>query len=387
VGSLPSGAMPNAAIPRFMSPGYAIAFVTVTAAGVMQAASAPAVISRRALAVVVVMGAIYAALGTLVLGAVERRGSRAALRGVFVALLALGIAATVVSAGHATMLLLAVVSASVIYLDARGGAAACLLCGVVALVAFAVRLPLGAALVQAEVTFGSGIAFVIVFSRLVRRERRARAEVERLAAEVEQLATERERNRIARDIHDGLGHYLTVAHVQLEAAQTLLAGDPVRARAALDTAQRLTRDGLAEVRRSVTLLRGAPIRPLIDAIETLARESAAPVAGGVRVEGAPRRLAEPVEFALFRAAQEALTNARRHARASHVDITLVFTEAGVVRLRVGDDGVGDDGAGASVAAPGFGLLGLRERAELVGGTLSITTGRDRGFTLELAVPG
>jgi signal transduction histidine kinase len=298
-------------------------------------------------------------------------------------MLALGIAATAVSYGHATMMLLAVVSASAIYLDGRAGAAAGVLAAGVALAAFAVRLPFGTALVQAEVTFGSGIAFVIVFSRLVRKERRARAEIERLAAEVEQLATERERNRIARDIHDGLGHCLTVAHVQLEAAQALLASDPDKARAALEAAQRLTRDGLAEVRRSVMLLRGAaPSPPLIDAIETLARESSPSVAAGVRVEGAPRRLAEPVEFALYRAAQEALTNARRHAQASRVNITLVFTEAGVVRLRVGDDGVG-----AEVQAPGFGLRGLRERAELVGGTLSITTARDRGFTLEMAVPG
>jgi len=364
-----------------MSLGYAAAFVAVTAAGVLQAATA-APVSRRAAVIVAVLGAIYASLGTWVLGAIERRGTRAQLRGVFVAMLALGIAATVISAGHATMLLLAAVSASVIYLDRRAATAACLLCGAVALVAFAARLPIGMALVQAEVTFGSGIAFVIVFAQLVRRERRARAEVERLAAEVEQLATERERNRIARDIHDGLGHYLTAAHVQLEAARSLLARDPTSALAALDTAQRLARDGLAEVRRSVSLLRGgASARPLVDAIETLARESASPL-GDVRVEGAPRRLPEPVEFALFRAAQEALTNARRHARASRVDITLVFSEAGVVRLRVGDDGVGADTPGQ-----GFGLLGLRERAELFGGTLSITTARDRGFTLELAVPG
>jgi len=361
-----------------MTIGYAVAFVAVTAAGVLQSADAP--VSRAALAVLTAVAAVYAGLGTLGLRAVERRGSRAALRGVFAALLVLGATATALSHGHATMLLLALVSAAIIYLG-RGGIWVCVVCGVVAVIAFAIRLPLGTALVQAEVTFGSGIAFVIVFSRLVHDERRARAEVERLAAEVEGLATERERNRIAREIHDGLGHYLTVAHVQLEAARTLMTTDPERARAALDTAQQLARDGLAEVRRSVAVLRDGPARPLVDAIESLARESSAQVASGVRVEGVPRRLAEPVEFALYRAAQEALTNARRHAQASRVDITLVYGDAGVV-LRVGDDGVGAD-----AKADGFGLLGLRERAAQVGGTLSITTARDRGFTLELAVPG
>lgn len=329
------------------------------------------------------IAASYAVLGTLVLGAIERHGSRRQLHAVFVAMLALGVAATAASHGHAAMLLLAVVSATAIYLEGPAAIAACAVSAAIAVIGFAVRLPFGAALVQAEVTFGSGVAFVIVFSRLVQKERRARAEIERLAAEVEQLATLRERNRIAREIHDGLGHSLTVAHVHLEAAQALLASDPERARAALATAQQLARDGLAEVRRSVTLLRGgAPARPLIDAIESLARVSSPAVVAGLHVEGVPRRLAEPVEFALYRAAQEALTNAHRHAHACRIAITLVFSDAGVVRLRVDDDGIG-----AEPGPPGFGLRGLHERAEQVGGTLSIMTARDRGFTLEMAVPG
>jgi signal transduction histidine kinase len=173
-------------------------------------------------------------------------------------------------------------------------------------------------------------------------------------------------------------------HVQLEAARSYLTSDPDRARTALTRSQQLTHEGLGEVRRSVALLRGsAPARPpLLEALGALVDDSmAAGVATRIRVEGTPRRLAEPVEFTLYRAAQEALTNARRHAHASEVAIALAFADAGV-RLRVEDDGVG-----ARDHQGGFGLQGMRERAEIVGGTLAVTTGPDRGFAIELEVPG
>src|SRR5262249_15796053 len=190
--------------------------------------------------------------------------------------------------------------------------------------------------------------------------------------------------RIARDIHDGLGHYLTVIHVQLEAAQTLLARDPNAARQALLKAQELTREGLADVRRSVALLRGSGLqRPLVAAIEKLADEcSADGIETALKLSGRPRALSEHVEVTLYRAAQEALTNVRRHARASHLSIELAFAPNDGIRLRVEDDGVGADGVGQ-----GFGLIGLRERAESVGGKIAVKSVQGRGFTLEVELPG
>src|SRR5262249_35990305 len=189
---------------------------------------------------------------------------------------------------------------------------------------------------------------------------------------------------IARDIHDGLGHYLTVVHVQLEAAQALLTRDPNAAREALHKAQELTREGLAEVRRSVALLRGArPQRQLVAAIEKLADEcSADGIEAALKLSGSPRPLPEPVEITLYRAAQEALTNVRRHARASHLNIELAFAPTDGIRLRVEDDGVGADTVGQ-----GFGLIGLRERAESVGGKIAVRSARGKGFTLEVELPG
>jgi signal transduction histidine kinase len=388
-----------APVGRFVGPWFIVAFAAVTVAGVAQAATTPgAVALPGGLFGLVLTAAVYALIGTAALHAAERGGSRAGVHAVIAALAVLGGLATVASRGYASMLLLAVVSVAVLHLGSRaslaiaGGAAA------IALVAFTRRDSLWTAFVQAEIAFGSGIAFVFVFSRIARREQQGRRDNERLVAQLaaanarlteqardaEQLARAEERNRIAREIHDGLGHCLTVVHIQLEAARSYRTADPARSLAALDRAQHATHEGLGEIRRSVAMLRGsAPVRPpLLEVLGALVDEStAAGIATRLCVEGAPRRLPEPIEFTLYRAAQEALTNARRHARASRITVALGFADPATVRLRVEDDGVG-----ASDPSGGFGLLGLRERAELVGGTLAIATGPGQGFAIELAVP-
>lgn len=385
-------------VARFVGPGYAVAFLAVTVAGYAQAATTPGALAPGRAPLLAGLAALYAAVGTLVLHAAERSRSRAGVHAVIGALAGLGAAATLASRGYASMLLLAVVAVGVLHLRPRASAALTAGASLLALVAFALRDPLWTALLQAEIAFGSGIAFVFVFSRIARREQRARADNERLVADLaaanarltaraldaEQLARAEERNRIAREIHDGLGHYLTVVHIQLEAARSYLTADPERARGALGRAQQLTHDGLGEVRRSVGLLRGsAPARPLLDALGALVEaSSAAGVATRLCVEGTPRRLAEPIEFTLVRTAQEALTNVRRHAHAAGAAVTLGFDAPASVRLRVEDDGVGARDPGG-----GFGLAGMRERAELVGGRLAITTAPGHGFALELEVPG
>jgi signal transduction histidine kinase len=228
------------------------------------------------------------------------------------------------------------------------------------------------------------VAFVSVFSRMVRTQHEQRAELERLSAEIESLATTAERNRIAREIHDGLGHYLTVVHVQLEAAELLLSKDPERARASVQTARRLTREGLDDVRRSVAVLRGrAPVdKPLPEAIAVMAEAcAAAGIEVKTEIRGIPRELSSAVAVTLFRAAQEAFTNVQRHARAKSVQVELGFDRPGRAWLRVEDDGVG-----TAVAEGGFGLVGLRERVSLVGGQVTIRSSPGNGFAVEVDVP-
>ena len=270
----------------------------------------------------------------------------------------------------------------------------------VALLLGAPSTALGGSLVVA-----SGVLFVATFTRVAIRERTTRQEVERLAAElsranhqlreyaaqVEELATIQERNRLAREIHDTLGHYLTVINVQLSAAQAVLASDQPRALEAMRKAQTLTQEGLGEVRRSVAALRAAPTagQPLPQALEALAEACrAAGILTEVVVQGQPRPLAAPTEQALYRAAQEALTNLRKHARASRADVTLDYGAgaAGPVRLSVSDNGLGAE-AGQAEAAAGFGLLGVRERFTLIGGQVRVTTTPGQGFRLEVEAPG
>jgi signal transduction histidine kinase len=248
--------------------------------------------------------------------------------------------------------------------------------------------------------FGFAILFTIVFSVLAVQSEKARSEVQRLAAELgaanrrlreyavqaEELSATRERNRIAREIHDSLGHFLTVANVQLEAARALAPTNPAQAHAAVGKAQAFIQEGLQDIRRSVASLRTSPLanKPLSQALHELVDASGAetPVAE-FALRGAPRDLPPPVELSLYRAAQEGLTNARKHARAQHVSVVLDFRTERAVLLSVQDDGCG---ATNELEQGGFGLRGLRERAQLLGGALRIQTAPNAGYVLNFEVP-
>ncbi len=245
---------------------------------------------------------------------------------------------------------------------------------------------------EAAVGYLASFAFVIVFTRIAVREKHTREHAEKLAAELavandqlreaalraEELAMARERNRLAREIHDSLGHYLTTVAVQLEAARALHATEPARALGAVEKAHGLTREALVEVRRSVGALRAeGPVRPLVDRLRELAEGEI-----GARVElkilGEVRRLGPEVEHGLFRVAQEGLTNARKHAGANVVKLTADFSAANRVAVRVEDDG-----RGCAEPTGGFGLTGLRERVALLGGTVTAGNGEAGGFALRV----
>jgi signal transduction histidine kinase len=239
--------------------------------------------------------------------------------------------------------------------------------------------------------YGTGIVFVVVFTRIAASEREARSnlgEANRLlrenASQVEELAVTKERNRLAREIHDSLGHYLTVVHVQIGAAQAMFPQDSERALEHLAKAQTLTQEGLAEVRRSVASLRAPATesRPLGEALARLVEQwQATGMNATLAVVGQPRPLTPQADLTLYRAAQEALTNVSKHASATKVELTLNYSDGDFISLSVQDDGVGSDG---SVA--GFGLLGVKERAQLLGGEVRIVTRKGAGFRLEVRLP-
>jgi signal transduction histidine kinase len=246
--------------------------------------------------------------------------------------------------------------------------------------------------------YSVGIVFVVVFTHIAVSERKGRAEVERLATElaeanrklreyatqVEELATTKERNRLAREIHDSLGHYLTVINVQIEAARVVMNTDYSNALACLGKAQSLTQEGLAEVRRSVAALHASPTenRSLTESVAALAMECrAAGIPTELVVAGGERPLGPQAELTLYRAAQEGLTNVRKHAQASRAIVTLDYSASGAARIVVEDDGVGSNETGG-----GFGLLGVRQRAQLLGGEVRVKTEAGRGFRLEVELP-
>ncbi len=252
-------------------------------------------------------------------------------------------------------------------------------------------------------TFSPAMLFVYVFTKLTMDSDEARKEAEGLASElenvnrqladyaaqVEELATTQERNRLAREIHDNVGHYLTVVNVQIRVAKAMMESDPAKAHDALEKAQRLTQEGLSAVRESVSSLRESPVgsRSLPEALGDLLDELAASgIVTEMAVEGEPRPLPPKASLALYRTAQEGLTNVRKHARASRVDLTLDYRQPAQVALCVRDNGVGMVEDSAETQSQSYGLLGIRERVQLLGGEIHLHSAHGEGVALEVTVP-
>jgi len=348
---------------------------------------------------------IFASICYLILGIkgplplkVLKLSSPDLLLGVHMSLLfGLGTVILFVSHGLAWFIMLPLVSQSILFMTIPWTIGSCIFIWILLLIP---RSDWGLlSLLQNAVSLGAAILFVAIFTLVAVRERKARGEGERLAAQLreanaqlreyaaqaEELATTKERNRLAREIHDSLGHYLTVVNMQLEAAKTVIETDHHRALDAVNKAQALTREGLAEIRRSVAALRAAPMssHSLPEAVEMLVEENRATgVITEYQISGQPRPLEPQTELTFYRAAQEGLTNVRKHAFASCVELKLDYQNKDKVQLIIHDNGVGD-----SKSEGGFGLLGLRERVQLLNGQVQIQTAPGQGFTLEVELAG
>lgn len=247
--------------------------------------------------------------------------------------------------------------------------------------------------------FLAGVIFIMVFTQMAIGEEKARLEVERLAkdladantrlreytTQVEELAITKERNRLAREIHDGLGHYLTSINMQIQAAMAVSKKSPERAQTALEKAQTLTQEALVDVRHSVAALhlQAEESLPLPLSINRVLQNcDSSGIVASLRVVGQPRELPPQAHLTLYRAAQEAVNNTCKHARASNLAMVLDYGRPQQTSLRVDDDGVG-----AETLEGGFGLIGLRERVNLLNGTMTIQSTKGKGFTLEITVPG
>ncbi|AOS43292.1 Sensor histidine kinase LiaS [Lacunisphaera limnophila] len=344
----------------------------------------------------ILLGMVYTLLGVLGDGFVDCRQGRYIWLYFFLQCALLTIIVVISpTRGFMGMLCLPVVSQSIFRLRWPGRVAVCGYLFALTVALWGIPYGWNSAF-SAMISYSAGFAFTIAFTFITTQALAARAGSEKLrhelaeanaqlraqAEQTAELATTRERNRVAREIHDGVGHYLTVIKTQLDAASALLPTQPERAREAVTKAAKLSAEALDDVRHSVGALRtdtGRP--PLPEALRELAGHGD-PVPT-LTIEGEPRTLAPGVEHALYRAAQEGLTNIRKHARATHAQLRLDFRTPHTLRLELADNGIG---TGPDADQTGFGLRGLRERIAVLGGKVESGNRREGGFQLRVEVP-
>lgn len=228
------------------------------------------------------------------------------------------------------------------------------------------------------VMFTLGIVLAITMAAVAVRERQARVRLEQIMHEVEALSAAQERNRLAREIHDSLGHHLTAIAVQLEKATAFAGLDPSGAQDAVANARWSADRALTEVRHSVRAL-GQRTFHLTDALtELIDHLNDDRLTITLDVTGEEQDHPMTSLTALYRAAQEALTNACRHSAATNVRLSLAYGDTGA-NLTVADDGHGFD------LREGFGLRGMRERVEQLDGRLDLAS-TPAGTTISVTVP-
>jgi signal transduction histidine kinase len=214
------------------------------------------------------------------------------------------------------------------------------------------------------------------------------AQVERESEQREQEAVEAERSRIARELHDVVSHSISVIAIQAQAVRRRLGDEQAREADDLRGIETTARQAMAEMRRLLGVLRAdgerlplAP-QPGLDQLPRLVEQArAAGLDVRLSVDGAVAPLSPGVDLAAYRIVQEALTNALKHARAATVDVRIRYGER-ELDLTVADDGIG----ASSNHAGGHGLVGMRERVVLYGGTLRTGPGEHGGFRVQAMLP-
>lgn len=241
-------------------------------------------------------------------------------------------------------------------------------------------------------TFGLALLLVMLLINALLEERQSRArlvlaldQLRQYSLRIEDQSALQERNRIAREIHDSLGHTLTAQSIQLDSALLLQHSNQAEAHAFLQEAKQLCKQALEEVRHSVTALRADPLRgkSLTRVATTLIQEFQVTTTIGLNCTVAVACSVSPdVTAAMYRVLQESLTNIVRHSVATEVTITLL-TQEGLLHLRVQDNGKGFDPTQNST---GFGLQGMQERIAALGGQFEVSSQPGEGCLISAQVP-
>jgi len=223
--------------------------------------------------------------------------------------------------------------------------------------------------------------FVLLFSFVVIAEQKSRQKAEALTQQVETLAASLERSRIAREIHDSLGHSLTTLDIQLELAQRLYEKDPNQAVNSLNIAKKLSTECLAKVRHSVQSIRQNNFN-LNQALEILVEQVGRNQSFVIDLDSKLPPLPNQTSHQLYCIVQEALTNIQKHASAKTVNIKAYQNTQGII-LEIIDDGQGFE---VTTHHRGFGLRGMQERVQILGGELEIKSTFDQGTHIQVWIP-
>ncbi|MDJ1170183.1 sensor histidine kinase [Roseofilum sp. BLCC_M154] len=246
--------------------------------------------------------------------------------------------------------------------------------------------------VNSALLFALVLVFMLLLIGALLNEKQSRQDLKiahrqlrQYALLVENQAALQERNRIAREIHDSVGHYLTAQSIQLENAAVFLAQDPPKAQGYVQEAQRLGKEALKDVRHSVSALRADPLKgkTLEAALQELLQEVKQTT--GIRIESKIKlksALSKKFSTALYRVVQEALTNVARHSQATRVKV-YVMEVSGMVCLRLQDNGRGFE---RDLNSTGFGLQGMQDRIQAIAGRFEIKSQSGKGCQVEADIP-
>lgn len=242
------------------------------------------------------------------------------------------------------------------------------------------------AVVNSTIVYCAASLLVILLCLTVLAERNSRQQAAQLSEEVEALAADLERNRIAREIHDSLGHTLTTLNVQLEVAQALHTQNPEHSLQALNQAKVLSTQSLQDVRRAVSTLRSGNFNlsealvDLVSQIQQTAHQSdrELTIETDIDLPHLPLQMSRQ----LFLIAKEGLTNIQKHSEASVVTLWAENRPEGIT-LGLADNGIGFS---MQASARGFGLRGMRERVQLLNGQIKIHSAAGEGTFIQVTVP-
>jgi signal transduction histidine kinase len=220
--------------------------------------------------------------------------------------------------------------------------------------------------------------FVLLLGNVWVEEYKSRQKAERLTQQVETLAVDLERNRIARDIHDTLGHSLTSLDVQIELAQRLQATEPARAQKSIDLAKKLSSQALDNVRQALGTMQRSNF-DLKEAIVALGEQN---LPFQIVIDVSFPKLSLQSSYQLYCIVQESLTNIQKHAQASNVIIEGSIVSGGTI-LKICDNGRGFN---IDRSHPGFGLRNMKERVQCLGGDFNLSSEVGRGTEIKIVIP-